>query len=79
MKKPEGFADLGDFQEDDRIQIIGQYVLNHGKTVGVCIDDSPGKAERYIRKMKKEFPTVIFLDQTKGPVANVVTLRFGPQ
>jgi hypothetical protein len=79
MKKPSGFADLASLPEDDRIDIIGRTVVEQGKTVAVCIDDQPAKVERYIRKMKERFPTAVVLDQRKGPVAGVVTVKFGPQ
>lgn len=79
MKKPEGFADLHLLAEDDRITVIGRYVTEHGKTVGVCVDDVPGKPERYARKLRERFPGIVILDTTKGPTAGVVTIRVGPQ
>jgi len=79
MKKPEGFVDLHALSEDERIDMIGHAVTVHGKTVGVLIDDQPGKVERYRRKLRDRFPAAVVLDQTSGPVEGVVTIRVGPQ
>lgn len=78
-KRPEAFVDLHRLTEDQRIEHIAHTVVEHGKTVGVCVDDVPGKADRYVRKMKERHPTVALLDRFNGPVAGVVTLKFGPQ
>lgn len=79
MKKPSGFADLHELSEDQRIEVIGRTVVEMGKTVGVVVDDEPGKAERYIRKLRERFPGAVVLSQEKGPVAGAVTLKIGPQ
>lgn len=73
---PAGYADLSDLSEDERIEIIAHQVKQHGLTVGVCVDDEPGKPERYTEKLEKLGCRV--LQQAKGPVANVVTLRVAP-
>jgi hypothetical protein len=78
-KKPEGYADLHALSEDERIGVIGHTVTAHGKTVAVCVDDQPAKVERYKRKLRERFPSVVILDTTKGPVKGVVTIRVGPQ
>lgn len=78
-KKPEAFVDLHRLSEDERIAHIGHMVTEHGKTVGVCVDDINSKVDRYIKKVLGRFPGVALLDRVKGPVAGVVTLRFGPQ
>lgn len=79
MRKPEGFADLANLSEDDRIRVIGETVTQTGKTVGVCVDATPGKADRYKRKLAKRFPDVVILDTTVGPVKGVITIRVGPR
>jgi hypothetical protein len=56
QRRPEGFADLADLPEDERIGIIGHYIVEHGKTVAVCVDDWAGKAERYIEKINEAVP-----------------------
>jgi len=78
-KRPEAFVDLHALSEDERIQMIGHTVVAHGKTVGVMVDDLPGKVERYLKKLRERFPTVVVLSQTKGPVDGVVTIKVGPQ
>lgn len=76
MSGLRGFADLADLPEDERIQAIAHQVLAHGLTVAVCVDDWPGKPERYAQKLRAL--GVVVLSQHKGPVANVITLKVGP-
>lgn len=78
-KNPEGYADLADLSEDERITIIGRTVVEMGKTVAVCVDAQPAKVARYIRKIRDRFPTVVVLSQSNGPVAGIVTIKLGPQ
>ncbi|MGN6206034.1 hypothetical protein [Humibacter sp.] len=78
-RKPEGYADLGDLSEDERITIIGRTVVERGKTVAVCVDDQPAKVARYIRKIRDRFPTIVVLSQSKGPARGIVTIKLGPQ
>jgi hypothetical protein len=78
-KKPEGYADLHQLSEDDRIATIGHYVTEHGKAVAVCVDDVQAKVDRYVRKLRERFPGLVILDITKGPTAGVRTIRVGPQ
>ena len=77
MKKPY-FADLADFEEDKRIEMIGHTVMAHKKTVAFVTDSDPGKAERYIDKLKKRFPGIVIVDRFDGPVSNTVTVKVGP-
>lgn len=62
------YADLGDLKEDDRIEQIAQ-VAKTGKVVGFVTDDEPGKADRYIAKLKARVPNLTVLQQGDGPVA----------
>lgn len=78
-KRPEGFSDLADLPEDQRIEIIGTYVLQHGKTVGVVVEDSQPKIDRYVKKVRDRFPAIALIDVTKGPVDGTSLIRFGPQ
>jgi hypothetical protein len=71
------YADLGDYEEDKRIAIIGKLVTETGKTAAIITDDEPGKPERYIKKITERFPLVMVLDQFKGPVAKSVTIKVG--
>ena len=73
---PRGFADLADLPEDERIEAIAHHVRDHGATAAVCVDDEPGKPERYARKLAARGCRII--EQAKGPVAGVVTLKVGP-
>lgn len=73
----EGYSDLADLPEDERIRIVGETVTLHGKTVGLCVDDTPGKADRYKRKLRERFPGVVILDTKRGPVKGVITIRVG--
>ncbi len=74
--KPSGFADLADLPEDERIAAIARYVLDHWRIAGVCVDDEPGKPERYAKKLADLGCRII--EQVKGPVPGVITLRVGP-
>lgn len=74
-KGPAVFADLAELPEDDRIRLIAHYVIEHRKTVAVCVDDEQGKPERYTRKLRALGVAVV--SQDKGPVPNVVTLKVG--
>ena len=78
-RKPEGYADLGDLSEDERITIIGRTVVERGMTVAVCVDDQPANVARYIRKIRDRFPTVVVIEQFKGPAKGIVTIKLGPQ
>lgn len=75
MKKQAAYLDLHAFEEDQRIDMIGRSVMNLQATVAVCVDDEPGKAERYERKLKERFPGIRVLDVSNGPVPGVVTMR----
>lgn len=46
----EGFADLADLGEDERIEIVVTFVNRTKKTAGVIVEDD-AKADRYLRKM----------------------------
>jgi hypothetical protein len=76
VSRPRGFQDLADLPEDERIAAIAHYVLEHGLTVAVCVDDWPGKPERYAQKLRAR--GVVVLSQQSGPIAKVVTLKVGP-
>ena len=73
---PKAYADMHNLPEDQRIWFIAHQVIDHGLTVAVFVDDEPGKPERYAEKLRAF--GVVVLSQSKGPVANVVTLKVGP-
>jgi hypothetical protein len=72
----KGYADLADLPEDDRITVIGQFVME-GAQVDVPVDeegpDGYEKADRYVRKLLERFPLIEFVSKGKGPIKNVVT------
>jgi hypothetical protein len=77
QKRPV-YADLGDIQEDDRIELIGRAVTDNRATVAFIVEAGSGKAERYIQKLTAKFPSVRVLGQFAGPVPNTTTVRVGP-
>jgi hypothetical protein len=82
----KGYADLGDFDEDERIEKIGQAALSGKQTsddkpliIGFVVDDDGGtKGDRYIRKLQERFPTIRIIDRHKGPVPKTELIRVGP-
>ncbi len=54
----KGFADLADLPEDDRIKIIGDWVMSKRHRVAVPTDDDPGKAGRYMQKLHDRYPGI---------------------
>ena len=77
MGKPP-FIDLGDCEEDQRIDTIGHQVMVHHRIVGFITDADEGKADRYIRKLKEKFPRIQVLARGNGPVPNAVWIKVGP-
>ena len=75
---PPIYLDLGDFEEDQRIETIGRTVLEQHKTVAFVTDADPGKADRYIRKLTERFPGLRVLGRFDGPVPDTVTIQVGP-
>ena len=73
-----GFADLGNMNEDDRVRTIADTTrkCRPGFTIAVATDDIPGKPERYKQRILDAAPHLEFVDMLKGPVKDVVTLRF---
>ena len=72
------YADIADFDEDHRINLIGRTVIEGRKTVAFVTDTDPGKADRYIRKLRERFPGIAVIDRFDGPVAATVTVKVGP-
>ena len=79
--KVKGFADLANLPEDERIDLIGRYVIETKQTVGVLTDSGRGdecKPQRYIDKIKKRFPSVQIIGKEPGPIKNTICIRVGP-
>lgn len=76
----KGFADLSDYTEDKRIKLIIAAVrkMRPGQVAAVCVDNVPGKPERYRAKLLAACPEIKIIDQLDGPTADIVTIRVGP-
>lgn len=72
----EGYADLADLPEDERIEIIAR-TAKSGRIVGVAIDDEDEKVDRYIRKLTALGVRII--DRGPGLVKHTVLVRVGPK
>lgn len=70
------FQDLHALGEEERIRLIGHYVLDHQLTVEVLLDNEPPKIDRYIAKLLSAFPSLV-IAEAAGPIPSVVTLRIG--
>jgi hypothetical protein len=73
----EGYADLADLPEDDRIGIIGR-TAESGKRVAFIVEDD-AKADRYIEKLTKRFQVSV-AKRLDGPlkgqtISIIVTAR----
>jgi hypothetical protein len=80
----KGFADLGDFDEDTRIDMIGKATMSGNQSsaeqplvIGFVVDDHV-KADRYVQKLQERFPMIRIIDRFDGPIPNAVTVRVGP-
>jgi hypothetical protein len=74
----KGFADIAHLEEDERISIIGKAAMVDRQTVGFIVDRIPGKAARYIRKLKERFPGIVILAKFNGPTKHAVSVKVGP-
>ena len=66
---PKAWHDLHKLPEDERIRMIVHHVRDHQSRVGVPVDDWPGKAERYIEKIRLAYPEAVIEGPHDGPVA----------
>ena len=73
-----GITDLADLPEDERIQIIGEYVMK-GHIAAIAIDDEDEKVARYIDKITTRFPKVRHISTDPGLVPETVIVRVGPE
>ena len=72
------YKDIADEPEDERIRQIGEKVMRERLTVGVLTDSEPGKAERYIAKLKERYPGIRVVYQGPGPVEDVTLIKVAP-
>lgn len=70
------FKDAADLPEDERIDLIGKAVdsLSLGKTGAFVVDDWPGKADRYIRKLAQRYPDVEVVKKIAGPMKGMTSV-----
>ena len=67
-KMPQGYADLADLPENKRLDIIAGYVRS-GMLIAVCVDDEPGKLERYMKKLGNRVKQpIVYEYKGAGPV-----------
>lgn len=71
------YLDLGDLDEERRIDMIGQAAAA-GNVVAFVTDADPGKAERYVSKLLERFPTLRVVGTVAGPVAGAITVKVAP-
>jgi hypothetical protein len=77
------YADIADFDEDARIEMIGNSVMGGGKSsadkpiVSAFIVEDDAKADRYIKKLQRKFPGIRVIGRGAGPVPETVTVKVG--
>lgn len=71
------YQDLTSELEDDRIKRIGEAVMNLHQKAGVFVDDTPGKADRYIKKLEERFPGIRLTYRGPGTAGSIL-LKFEP-
>lgn len=72
------FQDLHELSEDDRIFVIGNSAVNKRKVVGFVVDVVKGdhsKGDRYIRKLKQQFPSIVVTFRADGPAADMEVIK----
>lgn len=72
------YKDIADEEEDERIRQIGEAAMAQRKIVGFITDDKPGKADRYIAKLRERYPGIHVFCQLPGPVPETVFVKVGP-
>lgn len=81
----KGYTDLGDLPENDRITVIGKYVMaepanstEKPQVIGIALENKE-KAERYAKKLLRKFPTIKIIEIAPGIIPSTVLLRIaGP-
>jgi hypothetical protein len=69
------YKDLADMPEDTRIGVIGKYTMNTDKEVAFAVDNLPGKADRYMRKLLKRFPELEEVERFPWPNDKVTMIK----
>lgn len=77
------YADIADFDEDTRIEMIGNAVMSAPKSsadkpvMAAFVVEDDAKADCYIKKLQKKFPGIREIDRFVGPVPQAITVRVG--
>lgn len=77
--KVQGYADLADLEEDDRIELIAKAAktkMQNGQypEIAFVTDNSP-KADRYIEKLKKIDIGIRVIGRWPGPTQHAYTVK----
>lgn len=76
------FVDLHHLSEDKRIDLIGQQAIDHMLVVGFIVDmegiGGQDKADRYISKLQKKYPTIRIVHRGPGPTPHTILVKVGP-
>jgi hypothetical protein len=76
MTQPQGFADLSNLTEDERITLMGTHLMATGDTAGIVVDkDPPEKRTRYIQKLMAQFPQIEVIALGDGPTKGSVYFK----
>lgn len=75
-ERVDAVLDMHRMSEHERIDTIGnRCLLNIGREVKFAVDDDtnePGKADRYVGKLKARFPSIV--EVRRGPFTDGATL-----
>jgi hypothetical protein len=79
MKRATALIDMHKMSEDERIQYMGTLVMENQMTFPVLLDDDGGKkCDRYIAKLKFNFPGIQILERGKHEIPGVEYIIIGP-
>jgi len=67
------YADIADFDEDKRIEIIAEQ-CNRGKLIMFIVEDHE-KADRYVRKLQTKVRAIQEIARGEGPVAGTIFVK----
>lgn len=67
------YKDIADFEEDDRITMIGNEAMK-GKTVAFVVENRD-KALRYAKKLTEKFPEIDIGSAKPGPVIGTLIVK----
>ena len=76
----KGYADLGDFKENDRCRLIAETLKKHPANsekplvVGIVVETDE-KADRYLQKIIALCPGAKEIGRFKGPAAGMITFK----